>query len=204
MLRFSLLGLLGVVLFAAIGCAALVSAIRTPGSEGSIWWASSVASLTLLAFGVCLFQVIFRQGKTRAAATGAVVAAAGYWLLALSPWLGPSMGPRLITTRMIAVAERKLMKQDDQQQQLLQPNVIRVWDAPTGASTLTVAGTSVWTSYPPLSAFAPTTVPHGSTFADVAHHLLMWPLALLGALLAGLLYARSRPAALPVRSAAVG
>lgn len=69
---------------------------------GNDWWLSGLTTLTVFAWLAGLLVVMFQQGRLRAAATGAVIAAAAYWLLALGPWFSTNVGPTLLTSRGLA------------------------------------------------------------------------------------------------------
>ena len=69
---------------------------------GNHWWLSGLTTLTVFVWLAGLLVVMFQQGRPRAAATGAVIAAAAYWLLALGPWFSMNVGPTLLTSRGLA------------------------------------------------------------------------------------------------------
>jgi hypothetical protein len=83
---------------------------------GNDWWLSGLTTLTIFAWLGGLLVVIFQQGRVRAAATGAVIAAAAYWLLALGPWFSTNVGPTLLTSRMLAQADVMLHGNSQQTQ----------------------------------------------------------------------------------------
>lgn len=89
--RFSIAGLMGLVLVVAVGVAALRS-----GSED---WAGIVLTLTLGILGVALLGMIFRQGSRRAFWSGFALFGWGYLTLTMAPWFNGEVGPRLATTR---------------------------------------------------------------------------------------------------------
>src|SRR6185295_2795738 len=72
---------------------------------GNDWWLSGLTTLTVFAWLAGLLVVMFQQGRIRAAATGAVIAAAAYWLLALGPWFSTNVGPTLLTSRLLVSAD---------------------------------------------------------------------------------------------------
>ena len=69
---------------------------------GNDWLLSGLTTLTVFVWLAGLLVVMFQQGRVRAAATGAVIAAAAYWLLALGPWFSTNVGPTLLTSRLLA------------------------------------------------------------------------------------------------------
>jgi len=85
--RFSIAGLMGMVLVVAVGVAALRS-----GSED---WAGIVSALTLGLLGVALLGVLFRQGPRRAFWSGFALFGWGYLALTMAPWFSGEVGPRL-------------------------------------------------------------------------------------------------------------
>lgn len=89
--RFSIAGLMGLVVVVAVGVAALRSA-----SED---WAGIVLMLTLGLLGVALLGVIFRDGPRRAFWSGFALFGGGYLTLTMAPWFSAEVGPRLATTR---------------------------------------------------------------------------------------------------------
>jgi hypothetical protein len=103
-LRFSLLGLIGLVTLSALASAALVK--PSPG------WLSVVVSLTAAAAAVQFLRAIVCAGPRRAAAVGWLVFAVGYLAIALGPWLGQHAGPQLASSKALAYAQEKWRKED--------------------------------------------------------------------------------------------
>jgi hypothetical protein len=103
-LRFSLLGLIGLVSLSALACAALVQ----PGPG----WLSVVVTLTAVAVGVQILRAVFAPNAVRAAAVGWLVFVVGYLAVALGPWLGQHVGPQLLSTEGLAYAQVNWRKED--------------------------------------------------------------------------------------------
>lgn len=103
-LRFSLLGLIGLVTLSALACAALV----TPGPG----WLSVVVTLTAAAAGAQTLQAMFTRGESRAAAVGWLVFTVGYLAVAVGPWLGRQVGPQLATSKGLVYAQVQWRKED--------------------------------------------------------------------------------------------
>lgn len=103
-LRFSLLGLLGLVTLASLGCAALVQ----PGPR----WLCVLVTLTASAVVWQTLRVVVQQGQAQAAATGWLLFAIGYLALVLAPWLQVHVGPQLLSTRSLAYAQVRWRKED--------------------------------------------------------------------------------------------
>ncbi len=103
-LRFSLLGLLGLVTLASLGCAALVQ----PGPR----WLSVLVTLTVAAIIWQSLRVVLLAGPSRAAATGWLLFAIGYLALVLAPWLQSHVGQQLLSTRSLAYAQVNWRKED--------------------------------------------------------------------------------------------
>jgi hypothetical protein len=103
-LRFSLLGLIGLVTLSALGCAALV----TPGPG----WLSVVVSLTVAAIAVQLLRAIIGAGQVRAGAVGWLVLAVGYLAIAVGPWFAQHVGPQLASSKALHYAQVNWRKED--------------------------------------------------------------------------------------------
>ena len=69
---------------------------------GNEWWLSGLTTLTVFVWLAGLLAVAYQQGRVRAAALGAVIAAFTYWLLALGPWFSANVGATLLTSRVLA------------------------------------------------------------------------------------------------------
>ena len=166
---------------------------------GNDWWLSGLITLTVFAWLAGLLFVLFQQGRVRAAGTGAVVAAAAYWLFALGPWFSTNVGPTLLTSRLLAQADVMLHGNPQQLQTL-------AWTAPpspysstgnvyfggSGAATTGTPSTLQATLGPQSTlAFATTVVQENSVFQPLGHWLLIWLCAGVGGLAALLMLIRS-------------
>jgi len=148
---------------------------------GNDWWLSGLITLTIFAWLAGLLVAMFQQGRLRVAATGAVIAAGSYWLLALGPWFGTNVGPTLLTTRGLAQVDLWLHGPPQQTAAI-------TWASPY-SQPVYVSGSGVInagmmpTGGPNSFAFVNTTlVPAGgSVFQPLGHWLLIWFCAGIGA-----------------------
>ena len=76
--RFSLLGLMARVAYAALACAALRYSTET--------WASSIFTLAILSQMIAVLCVVLLRGQSRAAWIGFLVFGGGYLFLSSGPW----------------------------------------------------------------------------------------------------------------------
>ncbi len=106
-LRFSLLGLVALLSFVGLACAALVR----PGPE----WLSVVVSLTVLLIGYQSLRAILERGPARAAAIGWLMFALAYLALTIGPWLGEQVGPKLLSSRALAYAQSNWRKESTEE-----------------------------------------------------------------------------------------
>jgi len=155
---------------------------------GNDWWLSGLITLTVFAWLAGLLVLLFQQGRIRTIATGAVIAAAAYWLLALGPWFSTNVGPTLLTSRGLAQVD-VLLHGPPQQVQTL------AWSAPQPypSSAVYLTGSGVVTTNtlqpavtPQGLAFVNTAiaVPGGSVFQELGQWLIIWLCAALGGLVA--------------------
>jgi hypothetical protein len=93
--RFSLRWLLSLVAICGIGFAAL----RTP----SALWANALFTAALAALTLAPVCVVYGRGQGRAFWAGFAVCGWVYFAAALGPWLGETVGPRLVTTALIDI-----------------------------------------------------------------------------------------------------
>lgn len=172
---------------------------------GNDWWLSGLTTLTVFAWLAGLLAVIYQQGRIRAAATGAVIAAAAYWLLALGPWFSLNVGPTLLTSRFLASADALLHGTPPQMQTL-----VTYPQAPptfvTGGSGA-IAGSTIQTSFIPQTYTVVTNSavsPGGSVFQSLGHWLFIWLGAGIGACAALWMQMRSEKKQPRAPSSAVG
>jgi hypothetical protein len=162
---------------------------------GNDWWLSGLTTLTVFAWLAGLLVVMFQQGRIRAAATGAVIAAAAYWLLALGPWFSTNVGPTLLTSRGLAHLD-VLLHGNLQQTQTL------TWAMPQSATApVYLTGSGIVTpgtiqtnlaAQTTLAFINSTTVTSGvSVFQSMGQWLTIWLCAALGSLAAILMQRRS-------------
>jgi hypothetical protein len=95
-IRFSILGLMALVLFVGVGFAALRYATG--------WWSSGVFTATLIGLALSGAYAAHRRGPRRAFWSAFVAFGVGYMILAFGPWCEDSIRPRLITSKMIDLA----------------------------------------------------------------------------------------------------
>lgn len=164
---------------------------------GNDWWLSGLITVTVFVWLAGVLVVMFQLGRVRAAATGAVIAAAAYWLLALGPWFSTNVGPTLLTSRGLAALDVQLHGNPQQIQAL-------AWAAPQtypAASPVYVTGSGVV----PAGAFQPTFTPQatftfvntavvspsGPVFQAMGHWLAIWLCAAVGGCAAFLMQMKS-------------
>jgi len=147
---------------------------------GNDWWLSGLMTLTVFAWLAGLLVVLFQEERIRSVATGAVIASAAYWLLALGPWFGSNVGPSLLTSRCLASADLWLHGSPQQTQSI-------AWTSYPSSQPVYLTGSGVVNAIPspggPNSfAFINTTaVPAGGgTFQPVGHWMLVWLCAGIG------------------------
>lgn len=99
-IRFSLAGLMGLVLIAAIGIAALRSA--------SPAWAGSMLLLTLALFGISVLGTVYRREGKRAFWLGWCLFSGGYLAVAFAPWWGEEIKPALPTSAILSFLHERL------------------------------------------------------------------------------------------------
>ena len=169
---------------------------------GNDWWLSGLTTLTVFAWLAGLLMVMFQQGRPRAAAIGAVIAAAAYWLLALGPWFGANVGPTLLTSRLLFHAD-SLLHGNSQQAQTLAVSY------PQTQPAYITSGSGVYTSNTLQAAFVPQTYtlvtntpvsPGGTVFQSLGQWLFIWLCAGIGgcaALLMQMRAERKQPRAAP-------
>lgn len=164
---------------------------------GNDWWLSGLTTLTVLAWLAGLLVVIYQQGGIRAAATGAVIASAVYWMLTLGPWFSTNVGPTLLTSRLLTQVE-PLLRGNVTQTQVLTwatPLSAPVYSTGSGGSysgSGAISGQIVYSSPPPTT-FVATPFPlPASVFQQFGHWLFLWLLAAVGGCAALLMQKWSR------------
>lgn len=91
--RASILGLMCVVLFIAVGVAAL--------REANDLWASCLFTLTLVVLGLACLGAAFRRGYRRAYYAGFAASGFGYLFLCYAPWAASEVRPHLATEKLL-------------------------------------------------------------------------------------------------------
>jgi hypothetical protein len=99
--RFSISGLMAVVLAAAVGLAALKNANEV--------WVGIMLMLAPGMVGVGLLGVFFEHGRNRAWWAGFVVFAGGYLALAFGPCCKDQIEPKLVTTQFLGYVHSQAM-----------------------------------------------------------------------------------------------
>jgi hypothetical protein len=169
---------------------------------GNDWWLSGLTTLTVFAWLAGLLAVMFQQGRIRVAATGAVIAAAAYWLVALGPWFSANVGPTLLTSRLLASVDVMLHGNN-------QPAHAITWTYPPTQPAYINSGPGIYTSNTLQAAFLPQTYtlvtnaaasPGGTVFQSLGQWLLIWLCAGIGgcaALLMQVQLEKKQPRAVP-------
>ena len=159
----------------------------------SDWVVSSLVTVTVLLWLCSWLVIAYGRDRVRAAAIGAVVASAAYWLLALGPWFQTNIGSTLLTSRLLAWVEAT-HRQPVQQQQV--NAVFTTLDFSTGGyvtNNTVISGTGLVTTQPQ---YVVTTIPQAvpppgmSHFQSAGHWSLVWLFAVAGGVLAVLLQRR--------------
>lgn len=163
---------------------------------GNDWWLSGLITLTVLVWLAGLLVVLFQQGRVRAAATGAVIASAAYWLLALGPWFGTTVGPTLLTSRGLTQLDVLLHGPPQQTQTLVWqslPATQPVYMTGSGtASPAGIQGTIVpQTSLGFTNVNTTTIIPNNGLLSAFGHWCLIWFCAGVGGCAAFLMHWRS-------------
>lgn len=93
-LQFSLVALLGLVSFAAVGSAALC--------RPNEWWTSGLVTAAAAAVVVAALAAAITRGRSQAFAGGFALAGGAYLLLVFGPGFAERVGPRLLSSRALA------------------------------------------------------------------------------------------------------
>lgn len=99
-IRFSLAGLMGLVLVAGVGIAALRNA--------SPAWTGSMLFLTLALLGVSVLGMVYRRDGKRAFWLGWGIFSGGYLALAFAPWWAQEIKPVLPTSLLLSYLHERL------------------------------------------------------------------------------------------------
>lgn len=165
-----------------------------------VWFAnellvSSLVTVTVLFWLAGWLVIVYGNGRLRAAAIGAVVAGAAYWLLALGPWFETNIGSTLLTSRLLIWVETTYKQPDPQQ---AANAVFTTLELDTGGYLTThalIGGSGAVTTQPQ---YVITTIPQQppppaglSNFQAAGHWSFAWLFALAGAVLAAVLQRRA-------------
>ena len=159
---------------------------------GNDWWLSAIMTVLMLVWLAGVLAAIYPPPGRRATILGAVVCGFLYILLALGPWFSASVGPWLLTTRVLTTIETQWLLRQPQQQVVYQI-VPSPYTSPggysgfgySGGSTLISTGMmpgGVW-SVPPASSYVPVAT-GPSTFVATGHWLCGVLAAVVGTLAA--------------------
>lgn len=189
----SLAGLMGLVLLACVGLAALRS--------GDDLWDSLVTTMTLAVLGMAVLGALFQRGTRRAFCAGFAIFGFGYLTLATGPWFEDAVGPRLFTTKLLETLYVVWNPEGHwMSTRLWDPRNGRPISLPSTVSTpaaisrgqrLAAAGTtrSVWPW-----AFG-TDIPNPYSFQGIGHALCALAAGMIGGLVARRFHAGSSPPA---------
>jgi hypothetical protein len=178
----------GLLLLAIVPVAGIFAVLVWFANE---WVVSVLTSAAVLAWLCGWLVVAYGKGRVRAAAIGAVVAGAAYWLLAMGPWFQANIGSTLLTSRLLAWVEAT-------HRQPAQPTAVNAvfttLDLGSGGyvAANTLVSSSGATTAPPQ--YVVTTIPQGplsppavSLFQLAGHWSFAWLCALAGGALAAFL-----------------
>ena len=183
-LRFTLRQLLGIVALIALAVPALMHA--------SLWWAAAWLSGYLLALGIALLGIVYRDGARRAFWIGFALFGWEYVLTVYGPVLDRHVGYRLITTKALAYAQLQI--ETSRGQRDAAPFGWHPTWRPASVQTALHPGYEGALSVTTESGTTPITAPQWDFFQQVGHSLLGLVFAYVGGLLSRWFYAtRSRP-----------
>lgn len=100
MRRFTILGLMGLVLALAVGLAALRGA--------NDYWAGGLQLAALFLLGTAVLGAIYERGPRRAGWLGFLVFGGAYLAVATAPWPSEGVGSGLLTTRAMSYASARV------------------------------------------------------------------------------------------------
>jgi hypothetical protein len=186
--RFSILGLMAVVLLAAVALASL----REPTEA----WAQAMFSLAVLASGVALLGLLLRRGVRRATSLGFLVFGTGYLTLCFGPGLDSQVSPRLLTSALIDAVYSKMeyapgqvgervwvqWRTDQISEQFIEGRVFETRTGPTGDFRVATASTTSSYVAAKLRPISP------DSFRQLCHADLSLLFGLVGAAIARLFF----------------
>jgi hypothetical protein len=135
-MRFNIRSLLILVVYVAVGCAAMVKSTQA--------WASAVVTLTVATLLAAAVISVTSRGRSRAFGRGFALAGLGYLAIAYAPGAAENIGPHLATTKALVWSVKKIHGDDaDQSYVAFSPDgkllataqgrsTIRVWDLASG------------------------------------------------------------------------
>lgn len=180
--RFSLLGLMALVAYAALACAAL--------RYSTDWWASGIFTLVVLSQMLAVLCVVLRHDQARAAWIGFLVFGGGYLLLSSGLWPLPD----LITHRGLTWLQQKVQPDAsvDAALAITSSNPPALYAYGTKSVTTLTASSLLLTravigNHPDPSVQPP--------FMRIGHALLSPLFGLIGVLIASWLFAGRKPTA---------
>jgi hypothetical protein len=124
--RFTIAGLMGLVVVVAVGVAALRFA--------SELWAGVLLMLTLAVLGAAVLAFHERTGARRAWCRGFALFGWGYLALAMGPWASDTIAPRLPTTRGLDTFYARMHPGDG-----IGDHAVRIWELASGDFTVAVS-----------------------------------------------------------------
>jgi hypothetical protein len=93
MQRLSIIGMMRLVIFCAVGLTALRNATEL--------WAGTMLTLVLGMLGIALLAILYQRGKDRAWWVGFALFSGAYLTLSFGPWFSTAVQPRLVTTQLL-------------------------------------------------------------------------------------------------------
>ena len=179
-------------LWASAGASAFLIFAAGALLYGNDWWLSGIVTVLILAWLAGVLAAIYAPPGRRATILGAVVCSFLYMLLALGPWFSGSVGPWLLTTRVLTTLETNWLLREPQSQVAYQlvpsyPSGYAGYGYSGGGTmispTSTMPGVGFVTTYPVMNSYVP--VASGpSNFVATGHWLCGVLAAGVGALVA--------------------
>ena len=135
-MRFNIRSLLILVVYVAVGCAALVKSTEA--------WASAVVTLAVATLLAAAVIGVTSCGGSRAFGRGFVLAGLGYLAIAYAPGAAENIAPHLATTKALVWSVKRIhgeeaiyysmaFSPDGRTIATTTESTIRIWDAATGA-----------------------------------------------------------------------